>query len=207
MFTNWLRMIERRFLGRSRAMKASHFEQLERRGGEIVFLGDSITEGGQWHEWFPDLAVANRGIGGDTTTGVLKRLHTAAAGPPSAVFLLIGTNDLSLQYPTEEIAANVDRIVTAIRADGLDTQIILQSVMPRKAERREHIQELNDRYRQIAHAHGIRFLDLWPALADEDGALNRAFTSDDLHLNGAGYRAWINLLRPVVEDALTDRQV
>jgi lysophospholipase L1-like esterase len=201
MFTNWHRMIERRFLGPSRAMKASHFEQLELRGGEVVFLGDSITEGGQWHEWFPHLAVANRGIGGDTTTGVLKRLHTATAGPPSAVLLLIGTNDLSLQYPTEEIAANVDSIVTAVQADAPDAQIVLQSVMPRKAKRRERIQELNDRYRRIAHARGIRYLDLWPALADENGALNRAFTADDLHLNGAGYRAWIDLLRPVVEGA------
>jgi lysophospholipase L1-like esterase len=73
--------------------------------------------------------------------------------------------------------------------------------MPRKAKRRERIQELNDRYRRIAHARGIRYLDLWPALADENGALNRAFTADDLHLNGAGYRAWIDLLRPVVEGA------
>jgi len=200
MFTTWHRMIERRFLGPSRAMKASHFEQLELHGGEIVFLGDSITEGGQWHEWFPGPAVANRGIGGDTSTGVLKRLHTATAGPPSAVLLLIGTNDLSLQYPIAEIAANVDRIVTTVQKDAPDAQIVLQSVMPRKSKRRGKIEELNDRYREIAHAHGIRFLDLWPALADEDGALRRAFTLDDLHLNGAGYRAWVEVLRPVVEE-------
>src|SRR5262245_38043458 len=44
--------------------------------GALVFLGDSITQG--WSDqgsFFPGLKLANRGISGDTTRGVLIRLQ------------------------------------------------------------------------------------------------------------------------------------
>jgi hypothetical protein len=51
----------------------TQFEFLTERKGGIVFLGDSITEGGHWSEIFGNGAVLNRGIGGDTTQDVLDR--------------------------------------------------------------------------------------------------------------------------------------
>ena len=42
---------------------------------EIVFIGNSITEGGKnWSEKFNIPNIRNRGIGGDVTDGVLERL-------------------------------------------------------------------------------------------------------------------------------------
>lgn len=187
--------IERRFLEPGRRMKASAFEELGLAPGNVVFLGDSITEGGAWHEWFPDLPVANRGIAGDTAAGVRERLGTAIQGPPAAVFLLIGTNDLSWRRAPEEIAADVDAIVAGIRTAGPDTAIVVQSVMPRTARFRPRLEDLNDRYQQIARRHGAEYLDLWPTLADEAGNLRSAFTLDSLHLSGPAYRAWAELLR------------
>src|SRR5260221_10024311 len=69
----------------------------ERDRNAVVLLGDSITQG--WGEdfsaWFPGLKIANRGISGDTSRGVLIRLHEdVLALDPEAVVLLIGTNDL-----------------------------------------------------------------------------------------------------------------
>ena len=58
-----------------------------------MFLGDSITEGGLWDAWFQELPALNRGIGGDTTEDILARLDSAI-DQPTAVSLLIGTNDL-----------------------------------------------------------------------------------------------------------------
>ena len=50
--------------------------QVQRDQGAVVFLGDSITQG--WGHGlgavFPGVKVANRGISGDTTRGVLIRL-------------------------------------------------------------------------------------------------------------------------------------
>src|SRR5436190_8861872 len=63
----------------------------------VVFLGDSITQG--WGDEFggnfSGVKLANRGISGDTTRGVLLRLEQdVMAVRPRAVIILIGTNDL-----------------------------------------------------------------------------------------------------------------
>lgn len=189
--------IERHFLEPQRRMKQSHFEELTLLDGQVVFLGDSITEGGAWNEWFPQAPVINRGIGGDTTDGVLKRLDTAIHHP-SQVFLLIGTNDLALRRPVDEIRANQRAIVEGIVTRAPETDLTIQSVMPRKPKFHARIERLNNTYRALAQEFGATYLDLWPALSDGAGALNPTFTLDGLHLNGAGYRAWTGLLRPYV---------
>src|SRR3954451_7586104 len=63
---------------------------------EIVMLGDSLTEWGNWHELVPEFRVINRGIAGDTSSGVLDRLEEVIARRPKLVFLMIGTNDIGL---------------------------------------------------------------------------------------------------------------
>src|SRR6185503_17490626 len=78
--------------------------------GALVFLGDSITEG--WGDKlapaFAGVKVANRGISGDTTRGVLIRLkEDVLALEPAGVVLLIGTNDLEEKAEPEVIAANL----------------------------------------------------------------------------------------------------
>ena len=60
----------------------------------------------------------------------------------------------------------------------------------------DRVQALNREYRAIAEGAGADYLDVWPALADDEGGLRRAFTSDFLHLNGLGYAAWADVLRP-----------
>src|SRR5215204_5079630 len=74
----------------------------------LVFLGDSITQG--WGDnignSLPGVKVANRGISGDTTRGVLIRLQEdVLALNPAAVVLLIGTNDLEEGADPETIAS------------------------------------------------------------------------------------------------------
>ena len=186
-----------RIMDRQRRMLALQFDQLPLAGGEIVFLGDSITEAGRWHEWFPDLPVVNRGIGGDTTDGVLRRMDSAI-NAPSKVFLLIGTNDISFRRPRDLVHANQRAIIEQIRARAPHADLYVQSVMPRTRKYRQRIDELNSRFRELAAEFGGTYLDLWPALSDAKGELNADFSLDRLHLNGAGYRAWTAVLRPLV---------
>ena len=87
-----LRMFLGDFVALSYERWTSQFEHLEIQAGDVVFLGDSITEGGAWDELFPGVPVRNRGIGGDTTSGVLDRLDQITRGRPAKVFLKIGTN-------------------------------------------------------------------------------------------------------------------
>lgn len=192
------KFIDRKFLEPTHRMKASQFEELAPPTGALVFIGDSITEGGAWHEWFPEHLVVNRGIDADTSAGVRKRIEVAILNSPTTISLLIGTNDIRGGHKTDEIATNVKAIIAAIEAHAPEAHIMLQSVMPRQAKYSDRIKELNARYQQIAEAKtNAEYVDLWPAFADGD-SLRSDLTADGLHLNGTGYRVWTDLLRPLL---------
>jgi lysophospholipase L1-like esterase len=176
-------MIERVMQGARAAMEVtkvarrSQFELLPPPPGSVLFLGDSITEGGLWNEWFPYVVAINRGIGGDTVIGVADRLDTAL-GSPAVISLLIGTNDLQLYGQDRDVAEIVKEAEQLVRAV------------------RQHAPKA------LAREVNAHYLDLWPDLADGAGALRAEFTLDALHLNGFGYRAWTNRLRPLIDDGI-----
>lgn len=164
--------------------------------GDIVFLGDSITEGAEWNELFPDLPVRDRGISGDTTAGVLARLDTITASRPAAVFLLVGTNELAPSLDPAPSLARQREILARIRRESPDTRVFVQSLLPRAAAYRERIESYNAALRDICREAGTGFIDLYPAFLAADGSLRDELTFDELHLNGAGYRRWRELLLP-----------
>ncbi|WP_394938137.1 GDSL-type esterase/lipase family protein [Psychromicrobium sp. YIM B11713] len=189
--------------------RVTQFEILPAVEADLVMLGDSITEQGVWNEWFPGKIVLNRGISGNTTTQVLARMHAAGLTPKTrAVFLLIGTNDLTQGYPQETIVANVTEILRQIKQLAPEAKVVLQSVMPRKVSYAEAVMQLNLAYREVAETLKLEYLDLWPALADDDRGIIQELSFDKLHLNGRGYRVWFEVLQPVVKaiwDADGDR--
>ena len=197
--------VANKLLSRAKAMRRSQFEQLPAPTSKVVFLGDSITDGGHWHEWFPGVDVVNRGIVGDSSQEVLDRLDSSVTGA-KAVFLLIGTNDLSLRIGAADITATVAEIVAGIAARAPGAPIFLQSVMPRAAKARSRVAELNEAYRRLADSAGLTYIDLWPALADGRGELRAEYTLDKLHLVGRGYQVWADLLRPHVEQFAVERE-
>lgn len=179
--------------------RRSQFNALGCPPGRIVFLGDSITEQGLWNEWFPELPVLNRGISGETTSQVLARLDSAI-NEPLAVFLLIGTNDLSVGIPEDEILRNLRDTLREIGRHTERCPVYVQSVMPRTAAYGERISRLNQRLEQLCEGDfpSAHFVDLWRALATPEGILRPEFSLDKLHLNADGYRSWVERIRPHV---------
>lgn len=190
--------------GPGQLMRSSQFAQFPAPDGQVVMLGDSITELGLWQEWFAGQPVLNRGVGAEASGDLLRRLDTAI-GRPAGVFLLIGTNDLTSGVPLPEIIGNVRTLLAEVERRAPGTPVVVQSVMPRTPRFREDIRTLNRALRALVDQSGdtVQYLDLWPVLADGDGDLIRSFTEDRLHLNGAGYAAWLEVLRPAVERVLT----
>ena len=164
----------------------------------VVFLGDSLTQGGDWSAWFPDLNALNFGIGGNTSEDVLARLDSVVAAQPDEIVLLIGTNDFGLRRNVETLVRNVQSILVDLRRDLPGSRMLVQSVMPRGREFADRIREANIHLRQFSATVHAQFLDLWPAMALEDGELNPVFSEDRLHLNDAGYEAWLSELRPAL---------
>lgn len=172
--------------------------------GAVVFLGDSITQGwgGGLGAVFPGVKVANRGISGDTTRGVLIRLREDVLSlAPQAVVLLIGTNDLEEAATPEVIAGNLRLIVAELEAHNSRMPIILCQVFPSAAEKKrpaDQIKAVNALYLEVVRNHAnITYLETWGLFADAKGDARPDEFPDLLHPNEAGYAKWAAALRPI----------
>lgn len=179
--------------------KASLFKTLPNLENEIVFLGDSLTDGCNWDEMFPNKNVVNRGISGDQTSGVLSRLDEVTESKPLKVFLMIGVNDLAQGKIDEEVVYNIKQIVKIIHKKSPGTQIFLQSLLPvNKAfdffpnhiNKTEHIIRINRALKNFSDVNDITYIDLYSLLADKNNQLDSEYTNDGLHLKGRGYLVW-----------------
>ena len=194
----------RQIMWRVKEDRRATFEALPPAAGRVVFLGDSITEGGMWEEWFPELRTANRGVGGDAVRDVLGRLHSAIH-EPAAVSLMVGTNDLhglGRSSNVAGVATQTRELVGLIRQKAPSAPLLINSVLPRSPHFAERIRALNDRYRSVADQAHATYVDLWPTMAESDGSLRRAFTRDGIHLTAAGYQAWVDVLRPALDGSI-----
>ncbi|MGL4955881.1 MAG: GDSL-type esterase/lipase family protein [Bacteroidales bacterium] len=188
--------------------RATLFETLPINKKDIVFVGNSITDGGEWFEFFNNPNVKNRGISGDRTVGVLDRLNVIVSGQPQKIFLLIGINDLSHGISIDSIAKNIGMIVDQIQAKSSKTKIYLQSVLPVSDEKKmfsghtskaESIIPLNKLIQKIAANKSVTYIDLYSRFVNpETGKMNLKYTNDGLHLLGAGYQNWAEIIKPYV---------
>jgi lysophospholipase L1-like esterase len=170
----------------------------------VVFLGDSITQGwgGGLAAAFPGSKVANRGISGDTTRGVLLRLREdVLAINPTAVVLLIGTNDLDEGATPEVIAGNLKLIVAGLERHNPSMPIVLCQVFPSSATLKrpaDQIKAVNALYlAAVKNDPQVTLLETWPLFADPSGDAIASEFPDLLHPNEAGYAKWAAALRPI----------
>ena len=108
--------------------RATLFEELPVTSRDIIFLGNSITNGCEWGELFQNTYVKNRGISGDICMGVYDRLDPIIKGKPAKIFLLIGINDVARGTSADTIVARIEMIVKKIKAESPKTELYLQSV-------------------------------------------------------------------------------
>ena len=189
--------------------RRSLFEKLPVTSKDIVFLGNSITDGGEWHELLANPRVKNRGISGDRTGWMLDRLDPILRGQPRKLFLLIGTNDLAANIPSEQVVANIRKIVERFQSESPRTKLYVQSVFPVndsfKKFAKQHgrhdadIVAVNKELEALCTEKGIVYIDLWTLLADADGKLRSDLTNDGLHLTGEGYVVWRDAVKPYVK--------
>ncbi|HVO11836.1 MAG TPA: GDSL-type esterase/lipase family protein [Vicinamibacteria bacterium] len=188
-----------------RERRSGWAQRVDRDRHAVVFLGDSITQG--WGDdlggAFPGVKVANRGISGDTTRGVLIRLQEdVLALDPGAVVLLIGTNDLEEGATPEVAASNLKLILAALEQHDGRMPIVLCQVFPSSAKMKrpaDEIRAMNALYlkavRNDAH---VTYVETWPLFAGPQGDAIAAEFPDLLHPNAAGYAKWAKALRPIL---------
>jgi lysophospholipase L1-like esterase len=191
-------------------MRTSYFDIYKTKQANIVMLGDSITQAVAWHELLERNDAVNRGIRGDSTEGMLNRLHYVYKLKPKIVFLMGGINDIkSNEAAPEEIARNHRRIVTEL----IDRQIkpVITSTLYVSPSERKHkkinkkVDELNNLLKKLSDEKGLSFIDLNSKLANRD-SLAEKYTIDGVHLLGNAYQIWGDEISKVLEHDLKDHR-
>jgi lysophospholipase L1-like esterase len=176
---------------------------------DLLFLGDSITEGWQdnavWQAHYARRNAANFGIGGDTVENLLWRIdHGEVEGlAPKVAVVLIGTNNLGLSGDAPgDVGPKIEAFVAELRAKLPSTKLLLLAVFPRGAlpdnPMRAQIKEVNARIARLDDGGAVRFLDLGPILLNKDGSLSKEVAPDFLHLSEKGYAAWAEGMEPLL---------
>lgn len=186
---------------------------------KIVFLGNSITEGGDdWNKRFGVNNIVNRGISGDITEGILSRLDEIIYYKPTAIFLLIGINDIFDNQPdkkninSSQVAKNIIQIAENIQKDCRNTKIFIQTILPVDIQKHmnyndrslssynsEMVNQIIAINRLIKGQNNFPVIDLHSAFVDERGLMNKAYTTDGVHLNDIGYKAWVKYVNKYVQ--------
>ncbi len=182
---------------------------------DLMLLGDSITQswGGPGrqvgsaaaavHEkWFGQLKVGNLGISGDRTQHLLWRIEngTLEGADPAVIVILIGTNNITHDPPTQ-IAQGIEAVLHATRRAAPDAKILLHPILPRgktaEDRGRQDVEETNKRIQQLARLDNVEIIDMTAIFLDADGgARTDLYRGDFLHLSAAGYEAWATALAP-----------
>ena len=189
--------------------RSSLFSELSVGKKDIVFLGDSQTNGCEWHELLGMKNVKNRGISSDVIQGFIDRVDPIVEGQPAKVFILGGVNDISHDLTPDSLCTSMEKLIVKIKQGSPRTKIYLQSLLPidnsfgryRKMVGKEQvIVETNRLYKEMAERHGVTWIDLYSKMVDPaTGSMRKGLPNDGLHLLGAGYLVWRDAVLPYVK--------
>ena len=188
--------------------RATLFEELPVTSKDIIFLGNSITNGGEWSELLNNKHVKNRGISGDICMGVYDRLDAILKGKPAKIFLLIGINDVSRGTSADTIVHRIGMITQKIKQESPKTKLYLQSVLPvtdhykmfgGHTSRWQEVKKINEGLHRLDDREHVTYIDLYSHFVDEKtGKMNIEYTNDGLHLLGKGYLKWVDIVKPYI---------
>lgn len=165
---------------------------------DAVFLGDSLTDGYDVKSYYPEYTVLNRGIGGDTTIWLEKRLDVSLYSVKTKVaIMLIGANNMETMFE------NYQRILQSFKENVPKTKIILLSLTSMSGEwgKKNQLAAYNNvKIKKLAEQYGFEFVDLYSALLNlEDGEIFDEYTTDGGHLTPKGYEVLTNCIKPVLQ--------
>jgi acyl-CoA thioesterase-1 len=177
----------------------------------LVVLGDSLVAGFQLKasDAFPAqleralkarghrVEVINAGVSGDTTAAGLERLQWSVPDGTDAVIVELGANDALLGLDPTKAKANLDKIVTAVKARG--AEVLLAGMLAPRNLGEDYARAFDGIYPGLAGKHGVL---LYPFFLDGvvlDPKLN---LSDGMHPNPNGVAEIVRRILPAVEDLI-----
>ena len=175
----------------------NQFEQLPCQN-KIVFLGDSLTDWGEWGELLEHSNIVNRGVAGDTVAGLLNRLEPIIRSRPQQLYLMIGINDLIRKKSVSETVQSYRAILEKLQKEAPQTKVFIQSLLPVNSKKyravtKEKLVTFNRQLQDLAFEFSDTYIDLYSAFSPKN---IDQYTVDGLHLNGNGYLLWKDMIKP-----------
>ena len=180
---------------------------------EIVFFGDSITEG--WPNFnaafFNDNTFVGRGISGQTTSQMLLRFRQDVISlQPKKIVLLAGINDIAQNTGPIAIEAIMDNIISmAELAKSNGIEMLLCSILPAnffpwrpEIVPTQKVIKLNKLLRSYANENNLIYVDYYAAMVNQKKGLKSELGYDTVHPNKAGYA----VMEQILMNALNGRQ-
>ena len=194
-------------------------EALKKGPIDLVFIGDSITDGWRggeqnklYNERWGKHNPYNIGISGDQTQHVLWRIqHGELDGiKPKVAVMMIGTNNLGNNNPPHtpaDVAAGIKCLVTEIKQRLPETKLLLLGVFPRGKEAtdpfRAQIKEVNETIAKLDDGgKTVKYLDIGTQFLAPDGTLPPEIMPDALHPNDKGYQVWADAIGPTIDEMM-----
>ena len=178
----------------------------------IVFFGDSITEGYNVKEFYDEYRVVNSGISGNTTNDLINRIDSDLYDyNPSVVIIQIGTNDIRASIKDEEIINNLKTIIKGIRKNRKNASILIESIYPLNRDmdaeywndvnpdyNNKHIIKLNNDIKELCKKESIKYIDIYTSLLDNNKNLKEVYSKEGLHLTDLGYYKVTRIIKKVL---------
>ncbi len=164
---------------------------------EIIFLGNSITDGCEWHELFRKSNIKNRGIGRDVISGVIYRLDEVTSSKPKQIFLMIGINDLWQKGSVDQILIDYEKLINLIIEKSPETELYIESILPtdnRERLKNTDIIRINNGLVKLTKKYNLTYINLFDLFKTEENNLIPELTFDGVHVNGEGYLIWKNAI-------------
>lgn len=187
--------------------------------GDVIFLGDSITEGWEgngrkaWKEYFGEFEPVNLGIGGDQTGHVLWRITEGKELEhlkPKVAVIMIGTNN---GHSPAHVAGGIKAIVEELKKQKPHIKILVLGVFPRgsgvkgdksipAAKLSKKVPAINAIIAKLDDGKTVFYKDIGNSFLAEDGGLSRDIMDDYLHLTAKGYAIWGKAIKGDIEKLL-----
>lgn len=183
--------------------RVSLFKLLPHSKDDIIFIGNSITNGGEWNEILNNSNIKDRSIRGENTSGILKSIDKILESKPRKIFLMAGINDLNSDVGMDTILINYLSIIHRIKLLSPQTKLYIQSILPINKnyghfKPNNDVVKLNLKIKEMSLKNEIIYIDIFSHLLDSSGQLDKKYTNDGVHLLGEGYLVWKEVIEPYI---------
>ncbi|WP_018689847.1 arylesterase [Ahrensia kielensis] len=188
------------------AMTPVHAEKLQGVGfGDSLMAGYQLENGNGFPDQLQaalrekdhDIAIANAGVSGDTTSGGLARLEWSVPDNTDFVILELGGNDALRGIQPDITRQNLDQMIEALKARNIDVLLVGMIAPPNMGD--TYGAAFNKIYAELAEKHNV---PLYPFFLEGAITNPELMQADGIHPTKEGVKIMVENFLPFLETYL-----